>query len=589
MAARSESYIANLIFRWIEQRPYIATGIALTLDKLGKASAIVSEKLGVSQQKMIDTFVKLAPGLEKGGDMLRYVRQEAGKTVVEAAELSRARYWDWIREVATELGGMDFKVVNKAFQELKETMGKATPDEMMFSLKEYVDLITASKGEIEKYWQLATFRDIRMPSLLGEGFKVDAENMKLAQQEMKDLSIQYNKLANAEATAKQGQAAMREDFLKTMVVLTDGQKLIRDRKTGVKDFTKLLRKEGDALSENTILQGMALRQKMSASKFDAAVRLEWRRQTAVKKDGRKEDEKKEAFNRAYISSQMKINTEVKEATALTLSLYKSMLRSGDVERTWQNQATAKIRKLVGIEKAQQLLTGATAEYAKQQKEFAKREKEQDKRLDRSLMKWSWFGFRLQSVGRMMMRWVLAPIGKAIKVLSQWDKTLEHVAVSMGLLAATDALDPTRRMNLADFMGDIPRVGLEFQAAFNYLQSSVMNFLFRAGYPLKDLLLALGDAIFSIDMKPMIRAMGGVTNTIRAALPLLMAFAKTFLVSFARGIQNGVVLLTAMLGVLSPFLGILGRFTGILAGLSPLMMGLGLAIFFAAPGMMLLRQ
>lgn len=588
MAARSESYIANLIFKWIEQRPTIPTGIALTLEKMGKATEFLSDKLGVTQGKLIDVFVKLAPGIEKGGDMLRYLRDEAQGTVIAAEELGKAKYWDWAPKVADELEGIPLGKFTAAFKELQEASGAATPDELMFAVKEYVDLITASKGEIEKYWQLATFRGTRMPQLAGLDLKKDAEGMKLAQEEMKTLSIAYNSLANAEATAKQSQAGLREDFLKTMVVLTDGRKLIADRRKGVTDFTKALIKEGDALSENTTLKGMALRQEMSASKFDVSVRAEYDRLTRTKKKGGKEDDKKLAFNRAYISSQMKTNAEIKEATALTLSLYKSMLRSGDVERKWQNRATAKIRKLVGIEDAQKLLTGAVGEYDKQQKQLAKREKEQDKRLDRSLMKWSWFGFRLQSVGRMMMRWVLAPIGKAIKVLSQWDKTLEHVAVSMGLLAATGAMDPMRRMNLEDFLGDIPKAGLEFQAAFNYLQSSVMNFLFRAGYPLKDLLLTLGDAIFSINMKPMINAMAGITNTITMALPLLMKFAREFLVSFARGIQSGVVLLTTMLSVLSPFLGILGRFTGILAGLSPLMMGLGLAIFFAAPGMMLLR-
>ena len=196
MAARSESYIANLIFKWIEERPTIPTGIALTLDKLGAATEFLSKKLGVTQSKLIDTFVNLAPSIEKGGDLLRYIREEAQGTVIAASELSKAKYCDWAPKVADALEDVNLEQFTTAFKELQALSGKATPDELMFDLKGYIDSVEGSRKDIEKYWQLSKFKTTRMPPLAGEDLKVLPEGMKLAQKEFKEISEAYKLLTN---------------------------------------------------------------------------------------------------------------------------------------------------------------------------------------------------------------------------------------------------------------------------------------------------------------------------------------------------------------------------------------------------------
>jgi len=110
---------------------------------------------------------------------------------------------------------------------------------------------------------------------------------------------------------------------------------------------------------------------------------------------------------------------------------------------------------------------------------------------------SWMAYRLMMMGRIITRWMLRPVNFAIQSLTNWERSLDTVATTMGLLAATGQLTGERQEFLQRTLEGLMEVGPKVQGAFQYVQSAMIGLAIEAGEPLSEFFFAIGDLISSL--------------------------------------------------------------------------------------------
>lgn len=219
-----------------------------------------------------------------------------------------------------------------------------------------------------------------------------------------------------------------------------------------------------------------------------------------------------------------------------------------------------------------------------------------KNITRGLGKWGWklgwLGFRMVIVGRMLMRYLMDPMQKAVGWLTKWDKSLTDVAISLGLLEARGM----GTANLFDFLGDtlkeLPEAGLDFQAAMGTLTSVLIGIAAKILPVFSKGMITLADSIVKtwkiIEPKfiPALEKM--MTKILPRLITLVEKFGPPFATGFIKGMETSIPLILDVISALEPFAETIGSLVGFILPLAPLMMTLGYAMYFIAPAMMLAK-
>ena len=122
-------------------------------------------------------------------------------------------------------------------------------------------------------------------------------------------------------------------------------------------------------------------------------------------------------------------------------------------------------------------------------------KKKDKDMKKEGMRYSWLGYRLFSMGRILQKWILKPLQDTTKVMAKWQASIEEAAVTMALaeyftIDLGDAADKTAD-DFARFAEKAMRLNTTFGA-------------------MKILMMDVGEDISG----PLGSAVLGITNTLR---------------------------------------------------------------------------
>ncbi|RLI87763.1 MAG: hypothetical protein DRP01_01140 [Archaeoglobales archaeon] len=205
----------------------------------------------------------------------------------------------------------------------------------------------------------------------------------------------------------------------------------------------------------------------------------------------------------------------------------------------------------------------------------------------SILGWrlSWMAYRLMMMGRIVMRWMVKPVNFAINTLTNWERSLDTVATSMGLLAVAGQLTGERQEYLQETLEGLAEQGPKVQGAFLYFQSALIGLVVQAGEPLAELFYKLGDLLRGL--APIVRetvlpALNELLSVFVGFLPTLKEIAVSAIPPVIQGLRDSIPVYQAVLGILKPFVPFLAKLAGAFAPLAPLLMGLGTALYFVTP-------
>jgi len=206
-------------------------------------------------------------------------------------------------------------------------------------------------------------------------------------------------------------------------------------------------------------------------------------------------------------------------------------------------------------------------------------------IQRAGWRLGWLGFRLVMMGRIIMRWLLAPLRRAIRILTDWERSIDYVTTTLGLMAASGELTGERQERLLETIRQLLEVGPPFAAAFGYMSSALMKLATIAAPALIPLFLELGDLLY--DLMPVIQeyvvpVIEQITEQFREWVPTLLEIARIAIPAFMEGVRTMLPLLMGFLESLMPLIPWLARAAGFLAPLAPLMVAAGMALYFLSP-------
>jgi len=202
---------------------------------------------------------------------------------------------------------------------------------------------------------------------------------------------------------------------------------------------------------------------------------------------------------------------------------------------------------------------------------------------------SWMAYRLMMMGRIITRWMLRPVNFAINALTRWERSLDTVATSMGLLAATGQLTGERQEFLQRTMDALIEEGPKIQGAFQYVQSAMIGLVTQAGEPLSQFFFALGDMIASlapIIESAVIPALTELVKIFIQWLPTIKEIIELALPPFIEGLKEIGPLLLGFLNWIKPLIPFLARLAGMFAPFAMLLTGIGMALYFITPALQL---
>ena len=127
------------------------------------------------------------------------------------------------------------------------------------------------------------------------------------------------------------------------------------------------------------------------------------------------------------------------------------------------------------------------------------------RISKAIERWGWrlgwLGFRMVIVGRMILRYMMKPINDAIKGLTNWEKTLTEIAISLGYLEAQGLLTADMEERMLSTLEELPDAGMAVQGAMGYLTAALADIAIDIAPDLVDIFMRLAD--IWTDVKPLI--------------------------------------------------------------------------------------
>jgi len=198
----------------------------------------------------------------------------------------------------------------------------------------------------------------------------------------------------------------------------------------------------------------------------------------------------------------------------------------------------------------------------------------------------WLSFRLVFVGKMLMRWLMVPVKKTIDILTNWEKGLDKVAMTLGLLEAQGMASGDMTKFLTETMEKLPGVGLEFQAAMGALESVLIGIAVDIGPTLSATLLELAEAFLDVwnEVSPvLIPALQELKDTVLPPLlDLIRDMGPALVMSFVSGLRTAIPMLVGFLYILKPILPVIAGIIGFLMPFAPLLILVGTALYFLSP-------
>lgn len=252
--------------------------------------------------------------------------------------------------------------------------------------------------------------------------------------------------------------------------------------------------------------------------------------------------------------------------------------------------------LVPLTKAQEIAVDAIAGAREEQEETAKKTVPLKRRLEVLSSKFmtasyrvGWFAFRMMIAGRVLMRYLMKPVREGIKVLTNWEKSLENVASTLGLMAAAGTLTAKREAMMLELIPNLVEQGIAFQAAWSYLQSVLMNMAVSVAPTLIPVLYAVADALLSVweQVEPvLIPALENLASTVIPPLiSLIERVGPALITGFVSGLSVALPLIIGLLNALAPLAPTIGKIIGFLAPFAPLLIAAGVAAYFLSPILM----
>jgi len=188
----------------------------------------------------------------------------------------------------------------------------------------------------------------------------------------------------------------------------------------------------------------------------------------------------------------------------------------------------------------------------------KERKKKDKGMKRQGMRYSWLGYRMFSMGRILQKWILAPLRGAVKVMANWESSIEQAAVTM-------ALAEYYGMDLGTTIDDTAEYFREFAEEGQRTQTSLGSLKLLMGDMAKD--MGLSNMIERIVLK-LRELWQGIKDTIGVegfkGLIIAATLATTALIVFG----SAIFFLTPIAGLLGVSLGtiltVLGLITAAIA-------------------------
>jgi len=198
----------------------------------------------------------------------------------------------------------------------------------------------------------------------------------------------------------------------------------------------------------------------------------------------------------------------------------------------------------------------------------------------------WFAFRTVIMGRLILRYVLSPTKKAIRMLMDYDRTLTDVATTMGLLSYFGMLTGKRQDFLKNTMYKVLEAGMKLKAAFGYL-SAVFASIAADVLPLiVPPLIEIADAIREVWESSKDELIPAFKELIDSILPPLIDIVKevgpAFIKGLVQGIRFSLPLIIGLIKALTPFAPLIGKIVGVLIPFAPILVAIGSAAYIIGP-------
>ena len=273
----------------------------------------------------------------------------------------------------------------------------------------------------------------------------------------------------------------------------------------------------------------------------------------------------EALKKAFIETRRVDTTEAWQKRAK--ALYDAVQNQRDVELGVNKVAKAMVKGKGTIDKdtaallanvsgrlkvlnlSEEMSRQVEREIKLEEKESGGRKKK-DKDMKKEGMRYSWLGYRLFSMGRILQKWILKPLQDTTKIMAKWQASIEEAAVTMALAEyfAIDLGDAADKG--ADYFAEWADKAMRLNTSFGAMKIFMMDV---AG----DISGPLGSAVLGITNK--LRDLWeGIKNTIGpegfVGLLGVLTLATTAMIAFG-----------SILFFLAPIASILGTTVGVLMG------------------------
>jgi len=168
----------------------------------------------------------------------------------------------------------------------------------------------------------------------------------------------------------------------------------------------------------------------------------------------------------------------------------------------------------------------------------------------------WLGFRMASMGRMILRAAVQPLRSLLGTLTSWEKGIESIAIALGLQEAGMGDTGKSAEDLRRIMEGIPDTGMAVETAMGGIQATMWELAQAAAPALIDIL----------------EAVQGIIDTVGIA----------FIVSMAEGLASALKAGEGFFAGIAPIVPLLGKLFAVLVLLSPVLIAIGSAMFLLSP-------
>jgi len=194
----------------------------------------------------------------------------------------------------------------------------------------------------------------------------------------------------------------------------------------------------------------------------------------------------------------------------------------------------------------------------------------------------WVGFGMMMAGRMLQKTIMKPVTNSIKLFQKWDKSVQSIGTSMGMLAAFGLGSASSINDMTDAMKILPTIGMQVQGVMGAVSALFVNIGAAVLPVLLPAIMDVIDALSALWKENKENVVTTLQNLVDNVLPALINFLEnsgdSFMKGFLSGLEKAGEGIIWFFNFLDEHSETIGYFSGLLLGIAPLLTTIGMTFY-----------